>query len=515
MHLSPSLVTLWRHSLAALALLAMIACGGSNPSSGHQLAAGGDSGGFGGSVAGGGAGGGGGLLVSCPSELTISVDTAVLHTGIEAPLKASGDLEHIDEINWEVPSGNLMPTVGPAVAWTVGDHEPHVPSTHTLKAIARTDGCPDVVAEISVTLDWPERRRVLVLYNPAADGSQQVAQHYATQRGIPSEQLCASATTQTLTLQSDELAPWLKPVTDCLDTLGARIHYIVPVFGVPYMVNERIFNLPKNSNYKVQTSLDALLVYGKAALTISYITNNPLYRTGFSMNAQYEPYVPFGQLRKELNASYYLVTRIDGVSASAAMALIDRTMVAQGLANEGKLAGMVYVDARWNPAPSSDKFGSYESGDWNMYQTKSIFETFGKHPVVFDNHEAEFGQSPAPLSCPDALYYAGWYSVHDYQNVFNWQPGAIGAHLDSFSADDIRGGSSWSARALSEGITATFGAVNEPYVAGMPEYDQFFLYLTQGASYGEAAYESTRLGAWMVLWVGDPLYRPYGQQSGP
>ena len=39
---------------------------------------------------------------------------------------------------------------------------------------------------------------------------------------------------------------------------------------------------------------------------------------------------------------------------------------------------------------------------------------------------------------------------------------------------------------------------------------QFFLYLLQGASYGEAAYESTPAGAWMMVWVGDPLYRPYG-----
>lgn len=44
----------------------------------------------------------------------------------------------------------------------------------------------------------------------------------------------------------------------------------------------------------------------------------------------------------------------------------------------------------------------------------------------------------------------------------------------------------------------------------MPEYDQFFAYLTQGASYGEAAYQSTIVSAWMMVWVGDPLYRPYG-----
>jgi hypothetical protein len=43
----------------------------------------------------------------------------------------------------------------------------------------------------------------------------------------------------------------------------------------------------------------------------------------------------------------------------------------------------------------------------------------------------------------------------------------------------------------------------------MPDYDSFFHYLTQGATYGEAGYAATFWGAWMMVWVGDPLYRPY------
>jgi hypothetical protein len=94
------------------------------------------------------------------------------------------------------------------------------------------------------------------------------------------------------------------------------------------------------------------------------------------------------------------------------------------------------------------------------------------------------------------------------EQVDEARPGAIGGHLDSCSACDLRGGT-WSAEALKRGITATFGAVNEPYVAGMPEYDQLFLYLTRGANFGEAAYESTQLSLWMMVFVGDPLYRPF------
>jgi len=45
----------------------------------------------------------------------------------------------------------------------------------------------------------------------------------------------------------------------------------------------------------------------------------------------------------------------------------------------------------------------------------------------------------------------------------------------------------------------------------MPEYDPFFYDLPQGTNFGEAACESTVVSYWMMVWVGDPLYRPYGE----
>jgi uncharacterized protein (TIGR03790 family) len=222
-------------------------------------------------------------------------------------------------------------------------------------------------------------------------------------------------------------------------------------------------------------------------------------------------YVPFGQIRAEPRSRYFLVARIDGASAEAAMDLVDRSAAAEALARDGALEGTVYVDARYGETPpATDEFGSYESGDWNMWGTRHVFETLDGYEVLFDSNPEEFGTAPALEACPDALYYAGWYSYYNYWDVFTWKPGAIGGHLDSCSACDIREGTTWAARALQEGITATFGAVNEPYVAGMPEYDQFFLYLSQGASFAEAGYESTMVALWMMVWVGDPLYRPYG-----
>ncbi|MBL8785720.1 MAG: TIGR03790 family protein [Deltaproteobacteria bacterium] len=220
--------------------------------------------------------------------------------------------------------------------------------------------------------------------------------------------------------------------------------------------------------------------------------------------------MPFGQLRTT-RGEYFLVGRIDGADAAAALALVERTRAAEVLAQAGALAGTVYVDGnRGLPHPATDVFGSYEAGEWNIVGVGQVFANDGRYAVVEDFDAEELGTAPAPLTAPEALYYAGWYSFGNYNDVFTWQPGAIGGHLDSCSACDLRGERDWSAMALRRGITATFGAVNEPYVAGMPAYDQFFAYLLQGASFGEAAAEATQLGAWMMVWVGDPLYRPYG-----
>jgi len=253
-------------------------------------------------------------------------------------------------------------------------------------------------------------------------------------------------------------------------------------------------------------------VYGEKSRTLGVTVKNPIYQTSSSLNANYKPYIPFGQLRKKLSSDYFLVTRVDAADEMAAKALVDRTKAADDLAKQKMLKGTVYVDGnRGTPHPATDQFGSYEGGEWNIAGVETVFKNAMWTPITANYDGAEFGTAPAPLTAPDALYYAGWYSYNHYNDVFTWNVGAIGGHLDSCSACSFRGTTSWSAGALRKGITATFGAVGEPYVAGMPEYDQFFLYLMQGASYAEAAYEATIVGAWMMEWIGDPLYRPYAK----
>jgi uncharacterized protein (TIGR03790 family) len=416
-------------------------------------------------------------------------------------------------VTWEVPSGVVEPD-GLTGWWTVGsDFSPHVAETARVRAVARAPGCPDQTVTGDVVVDWPENRRVVVVYNPAVTGSEDVARYYADFREIPDDAICAASSADTVTLPGDQFPDWIDAVQACIDAAGPQVHYVVPVWGVPYKVSGRIDEIADNS-YKATVSLDAVAALGatngKAATEAIW---SPVMREGSSIDGTYQEYVPIGVLREELEPDpFYLVTRIDGASAEAAMELVDRTAAAEEAVAAGTLAGTVYVDARYGATPpAADDWGTYEGGEWNMWGTKRLFEDLAWYPVVFDSNFEEFGTAPALTECPDALYYAGWYSYYNYNDCFTWATGAIAGHLDSCSACDIRNPGTWSGSALIDGVTATYGAVNEPYVAGMPEYDQLFLYLTQGASFAEAGYESTYVGLWMMVWVGDPLYRPYPQ----
>jgi uncharacterized protein (TIGR03790 family) len=407
------------------------------------------------------------------------------------------------EATWAVSVGAVSPETGATVAWTL----PTDLAVDSAEAISATaTGCE--TATVELLADWPLADRAVVLYNPTIAGSEDVARRYAAFRGIDDAGLCAVAAADSTTLAGADADAYLDAVQACLDARGPQTHYLVPVYGVPYKVADRIHDLYYTSTLTT-VSLDALLVYGADAKALTDPTENQAYRRGDSSEADYNPYKPFGELRRNLDTRYYLVSRIDGADADAALALVDRAEAADALARAGGLSGVVYVDGnRGDTPPTTEAYGSYEWGEWNMWGTRAVFEDLGLYDVVWDGNAEEFGTAPAPLTCPDALYYAGWYNFGGYNDAFTWAPGAIGGHLDSCSACSLREGN-WSAEALKRGITATFGAVNEPYVAGMPEYDQLFLYLTQGATLGEAAYESTTVGAWMMVFVGDPLYRPY------
>jgi tetratricopeptide (TPR) repeat protein len=112
--------------------------------------------------------------------------------------------------------------------------------------------------------------------------------------------------------------------------------------------------------------------------------------------------------------------------------------------------------------------------------------------------------------------YAGWYdgtvSGPFTRSTVEFMPGAFAYHLHSFSAWTLRSTTkNWCGPLLAAGATATMGCVDEPYLEGTPDIAVFFSRWLSGFSFGEAACASQQALSWQTTVVGDPLYRPFGQ----
>jgi uncharacterized protein (TIGR03790 family) len=230
----------------------------------------------------------------------------------------------------------------------------------------------------------------------------------------------------------------------------------------------------------------------------------PYFGNAQSQAGFYQPYVPLSTYREKSGAHrIYSVWRLDGANPALAKGLVDKALYAEshGLSGRGcfdwRISDMAHVADR-----------GYGAGDWDVYRAAQFARKAG-FSVLEDGSEKEFGTPPAPLRCDGAALYAGWYSLNHYNDAFSWNPGAIGIHLDSASAVNPRSGPNWAANAVQKGITVTSGAVTEPFLENLPHPDQVFLYLFQGANVGDAFLRGTRLVKWMILNIGDPLYRPF------
>ena len=137
---------------------------------------------------------------------------------------------------------------------------------------------------------------------------------------------------------------------------------------------------------------------------------------------------------------------------------------------------------------------------------------YGFETVVDDKPEtfsAGFPMSQIAL-------YAGWYDPNVSgpftEPKVEFMPGAFAYHLHSFSAQTLRSTTkNWCGPLLADGVTATMGCTDEPFLDGTPNVGIFFARWLAGFTFGEAAYASQAVLSWQTTVIGDPLYRPFGQ----
>lgn len=146
------------------------------------------------------------------------------------------------------------------------------------------------------------------------------------------------------------------------------------------------------------------------------------------------------------------ISRIDGPTAAVAKQLIERTRVAEGVA---ELQGNVYLDLR-----------GIQSGDPMLVQTENWLRAIGEQLKTVSGLKVEI-ESSAKLfqtgQCPDALIYLGWYSLGKYIDSCTFKPGAIAYHLVPGDALRLRDAEQqgWCRNLLEAGATRVIGSVGE------------------------------------------------------
>jgi uncharacterized protein (TIGR03790 family) len=348
--------------------------------------------------------------------------------------------------------------------------------------------------------ETPLSERVLVVYNSADPESRSVARYYMEQRHIPDGNRCAIAPSSIDYIRQSEYESRVRtPVRRCIETIGKqKVLYIVFAYHTPYVVqvNDRGFAL--------DSFVSDLWDEYSPTRPGNEMPGHPYFGEAQSQGNVYAHYVPFAAFRDRPGSpNIYVVWRLDAANANLAKGLVEKALLAEA----NGLSGRACFDMQYEAVENLPDYGSV-AGDWDIHQAADFARRAG-FEVVEDNKQAEFGTAPAPLRCDGAALYAGWYSLNHYNDAFSWVPGAIGLHLDSASAANPRGGSNWAANAVMRGITITSGAAAEPYLEGLAHPDQVFLYLFEGANAGDALLRSTRWLKWMILNIGDPLYRPF------
>ncbi|MDQ6622817.1 MAG: TIGR03790 family protein, partial [Verrucomicrobiota bacterium] len=182
-----------------------------------------------------------------------------------------------------------------------------------------------------------------------------------------------------------------------------------------------------------------------------------------------------------------------------------RRMITDAIETEKNgLWGRAYVDGAHNTS------GGLEMGDHWLGEVVEQLRKAGI-PVVYDEAPAIF---PSGFPISDCALYYGWYAGGISGALadpgFKFVPGAIAAHIHSFSANTLRDpNANWTGPLVTRGAAAALGNVYEPYLQLTTHLDIFNDRLLHGFTFAESAYMGTQALSWMSVMVGDPLYRPF------
>ncbi len=381
-----------------------------------------------------------------------------------------------------------------------------------------------------------EPNEILVIANKDIAASGQIARYYCEKRNVPVKNILSLSLGATLndTISRDNYEKLLAgPICKRLLVvyLPGQIRCLLTTYGVPIKVGPRGVLAGMEGKLKElkelaeqeKTKLDQLKKDGHAdsqdyqeisrrleqmQMEIDHISGR---ETNASVDSElsmvlFGPYELYrwqpNMLKNDvlgLDFRTLMVSRLDGPDYTKVKGLIDKAIAAE----KTGLVGIAYIDSR-GIAHKKDLFGFF---DQSLLDLAMFLRLRTEMPVKEEQTEKLF----EPNSCPQTAIYCGWYSLKKYVDAFDFVDGAVGFHISSWEAIDLRdpNSSQWCPAMLRDGITATLGAVAEPYLQAFPAPRAFFGELFDGRCLVEAYYRTNPFNSWQMVLIGDPLYRPF------
>ncbi len=365
-------------------------------------------------------------------------------------------------------------------------------------------------------------KKTFLLANSADHESLEIAEFYMKKRGIPAENLIAFPMPKKETISWLEFStkihePLLKILVErklvagtisekrdpaarrilmlpervaISDGAGTKIAFLISCRGVPLRIeNEKILvpeELHEAKNNPAATNAAAvdseLALIALPSTPVNGFVHSPL----FKKPQKFEPGIEY----------FFIKTaRLDAPNALEARMIVESALKAE----KNGLIGRAYFDVG----------GPFQLGnDW-ISSCHEIAKKLG-FDTSLDSEKSLF--PPTKRYDAPAIYF-GWYSqkVGGFfaDKNFAFPPGAIAAHLHSFSAVTLRDENVWAPKIIASGAAATLGNVFEPYLNFSHHFDFFMEALATGKCAGEAAAIANPVLSWQTIFVGDPLYRPF------
>jgi uncharacterized protein (TIGR03790 family) len=394
-----------------------------------------------------------------------------------------------------------------------------IPVAALLAILSLTVGCATPNAKSEALVD-----RVLVLENLDSPVSSQIVKHYMAKRGakkvlqIHCPDSAINAANETLPFEAFRESIE-KPLKAYLAN-DPKIDFIVLTKGIPI----RLTGAPVGLLNK-QPSLDsyiAALDYFDRPNSLKVVIDEG----GWKGNCFVNNFFNSNERFSHATHGGYLVTRLDGYTVEAAMALVDSSVASDGK----KPTGIILLDAsvgaeasdiaKVPQSPIKDGQTNMEIisnlgvKDWNadLLAAGAMLQKSGE-PVELEQTEAYVGNKQ------DLMGYASWgsndakFSAESYKSI-KFAPGGIAETAVSTSGRTFlatSGGQSLVADLIDSRVTGVKGYCDEPFLPAIASPTILFDRYTQGWTLAESFYAASRFVGWEDIVIGDPLAMPYAK----